>query len=72
MRDALKALKTDLHPALREAFMRLYGYTGDESGIRHELTEGGREIDVADARYMLIACSAFVNYLRSKSQRELE
>jgi AbiJ N-terminal domain 4 len=69
--QALKAIKIDLHPAFKSAFEKLYGYTSDESGIRHSLMEDSREIDQADARYMLIACSAFVNYLRAKSAKEL-
>ena len=68
----LRALNVDLHPALVQAFTKLYGYTSDEGGIRHALTEDARPIDLADARYMLIACSAFVNYLKLKSGRELE
>jgi hypothetical protein len=69
--DGLKALKIDIHPALAGAFSKLYGYTSDESGIRHAITEDGRAIDQADARYMLIACSAFANYLRAKGSEKL-
>ena len=28
-----------LHPALRQAFNNLYGYTSDEEGIRHPLLD---------------------------------
>ena len=28
-----------IHPALREAMNRLYGYTSDEGGIRHAMLE---------------------------------
>ena len=36
---ALKSLERSgtLHPALKEAFTKLYGYTSDEQGIRHAL-----------------------------------
>lgn len=68
--DALKAINIDLHPALKEAFNKLYGYTSDESGIRHSLSDDGRVVDQADARYMLIVCSAFANYLRAKSTKK--
>ncbi|MGI8546415.1 MAG: AbiJ-NTD4 domain-containing protein [Gemmatimonadaceae bacterium] len=54
--------RSKLHPALKKAFAQLYGYTSDADGIRHALlTEP--HIDVNDARFMLVACSAFVNYL---------
>lgn len=65
---AIKKLKEcgiHIHPALEGAFSSLYGYTSDENGIRH----GGIDFKNApaeDAKYMLISCSAFVNYLMEK------
>lgn len=64
--DAQKDVQ--LHPALRDAFSKLYGYTSDESGIRHALTEES-DLDVEDATFMLVACSAFVNYLIQKATK---
>ena len=64
----LKKLKENgiyIHPALENAFSSLYGYTSDENGIRH----GGIDFTNApeeDAKYMLLSCSAFVNYLIAK------
>ncbi|MFP6582880.1 MAG: hypothetical protein VCD00_10035 [Candidatus Hydrogenedentota bacterium] len=55
----------DLHPALKEAFSSLYGYTSDEGGIRHSATDG-KVIDFDDAKFMLVTCTAFVNYVRGK------
>lgn len=65
---ALKAIESGnkLHPALKSAFVKLYGYTSDADGIRHALLEESN-LDQADARFMLVACSAFVNYLLAKS-----
>lgn len=54
-----------IHGALREAFKKLYGYTSDSGGIRHALTDEDN-LGMEDARFMLVACSAFVNYLRAK------
>jgi len=61
--DALKSMndKTPMHPALREAMSKLYGYTSDASGVRHSLTEAS-SIDEAEAKFMIVACSAFVNF----------
>lgn len=62
---ALKKLEDNgvvIHGALREAFSKMYGYTSDEDGIHH----GGidfKHAPIEDARYMLVTCSAFVNYL---------
>ncbi len=64
----LKKLKdkgVHIHPAMEKAFTSLYGYTSDETGIRH----GGIDFQNApseDAKYMLVSCSAFVNYLIEK------
>lgn len=61
--------KIDLHPALRRAFLNLYGYTCDADGIRHALMDEKVKSDFDEAKFMLVACSAFVNYLISKSAK---
>ncbi|WP_148193080.1 AbiJ-NTD4 domain-containing protein [Pseudomonas syringae] len=62
--QALKVLekKHHLHPALNKAFSSLYGYTNDANGIRHSLMDDGTTLTSADARWMLISCSAFINF----------
>lgn len=52
-----------IHGALKASFSSLYGYTSAAGGIRHGLEEGDIEILFEDAKYMLISCSAFINYL---------
>ena len=64
--QALKDLETkgiSIHSALKKSFSSLYGYTSDEGGIRH--AEGLFESNVTfeEAKYMLVSCCAFVNYL---------
>ena len=65
---ALKKLKDkgiEIHNSLEEAFKKLYGYTSDADGIRHggiDFTNASEE----DAKYMLVSCSAFINYLKVK------
>ena len=65
--QALKILekKASLHKALKKAFESLYGYTSDKEGIRHALLEEST-LSFEDAKFMLVACSAFVNYLTYK------
>jgi hypothetical protein len=60
--DALKKIR-NCHPALSQGFQKIYGYTSDESGIRHSLIDES-VITYADAKFMLVACSAFVSYLQ--------
>lgn len=55
----------ELHSALKTAFSSLYGYTSDEGGIRHALTEK-EVVDFEDAKFMLVTCSAFINYVEGK------
>lgn len=65
--DALQALEAhaELHGALRKGFEAIYGYTSDAKGIRHALLEDS-VVTFADAKFMLVACSAFVNYVLAK------
>jgi hypothetical protein len=66
--QALKEIERthNIPSSLKSAFNTLYGYTSDEGGIRHGLLEGDIKVDLEEARFMLIACSAFINYLLSK------
>ena len=54
--------KGTLHPALEKSFSSMYGYTSDADGIRHALMDDDN-LTNADARFMLISCSAFINYV---------
>ncbi|MCX7598710.1 MAG: hypothetical protein N2512_07545 [Armatimonadetes bacterium] len=71
--EALKAIerggRVTLHPALKYAFNKLYGYASDEGGIRHALTEDSRPVTVDEAKFFLVACSAFINYLKAKAEQ---
>lgn len=58
-----------LHPHLAEAFKKLYHYTSDEEGIRHSFFSGDQKVDFDEAKLMLVLCSAFVNYVRTKQSR---
>ncbi|MCR5421561.1 MAG: hypothetical protein K6E98_11180 [Lachnospiraceae bacterium] len=73
--DALKQIEKNntvsIHPAMKEAFLKLYGYTSDsEAGIRHAAAIGGSGASFAEARYMLVTCAAFINYLKINMSNE--
>lgn len=57
-----------IHPALQEGFNKIYGYTSDEGGIRHALLNEDK-LEQEDAIFMLVSCSAFVNYLIVKADK---
>ena len=60
----------ELHPALREAFSSLYGYTSDEQGIRHALLdEAASPAQRDEAVFMLGACASFVSYMLRKHRQ---
>lgn len=60
----MKAKGFHLHPSLVKAFQKLFGYASDAAGIRHGGLSPADE-DQAVAKFMLVACTAFVNYLLS-------
>ena len=68
--QALKRIeeKVSLHPALKNTFSNLYGYTSNAEGIRHALL-GEPNLSFEDAKFMLVSCSAFINYLISKASK---
>jgi hypothetical protein len=70
--EALKHLSDKgiaIPPILQTAFGKLYAYTNDpETGIRHALmTKSGDYIPGSpEALYMLVSCTAFINFLNQK------
>lgn len=58
----LKAAGVELHPALESAWSKMYGWTSDAEGIRHAAISEA-DSDQSLAKYMLVACSAFVSYV---------
>lgn len=55
--------------ALKEGFKKIYGYTSQEGGIRHALTDESVSPTFEDAKYMIVSCSAFINYLSDKARK---
>jgi hypothetical protein len=60
--------KVGLHPRLEKGFSAIYEYTSDAGGIRHAMLNESA-CDCVDAKYMLVSCSAFVNYLIGKASK---
>ncbi|MBD3192153.1 MAG: hypothetical protein GF308_16030 [Candidatus Heimdallarchaeota archaeon] len=70
LRKAMKVIekeqKIEFHRALMNGFDKIYGWTSDEDGIRHAMIDLPT-LSSEDAKFMLVACSAFVNYLVEKA-----
>ncbi|MFX0204064.1 MAG: AbiJ-NTD4 domain-containing protein [Candidatus Hodarchaeota archaeon] len=66
--DALRELseKAEIHGVLKSGFKKLYGYSSDEDGIRHAILDLPN-VGFSEAKYMIVSCSAFVNYLIAKA-----
>ncbi len=66
--EGIKILEKNiaLHPALKDAYSKLYGWSSDDGGIRYSLMEESN-LTMADAKYMLVICSALTNYIIEKS-----
>ncbi len=67
---ALDALSqhTELHGAFKAALKQLYGYTSDADGIRHAILDEPN-VDFEDAKFMLVACSAFTTFFLGKASK---
>lgn len=68
--DALKSLVkngVEIPEMLKRSFVLLYAYTNDKTtGIRHALIDSTEQPGFDEAKFMLVTCSAFVNYLEGK------
>lgn len=56
-----------LHPAFVEAIVKLFGFSSDEEGVRHASTGEPLNADQNTALFMLVICSAFVNYITAEN-----
>lgn len=63
--DALKVLesKRGLKGQLKSAFEKLYNFTNDKGGIRHAEGLFVSDVSFEEAKFMLVSCCAFINYL---------
>lgn len=64
--NCLKVIDIDLNKQFKTALNNLYGWTNKEDGIRHGHTGEELKTTFDEAKFMLVSCSAFINYLISK------
>ena len=66
LKDAINGLIANgmnIHGSLKSAILALYGYASDEGGIRHAERETESTVTFEEAKFMMVTCSAIVNYL---------
>lgn len=70
--DTLKTIRKkgiEIPQMLTVAFEKLYVYTNDKTtGIRHALMDDVNEPGFEEAKFMLVACCGFVNYIKAKNK----
>ena len=68
--EALKKLEKNgvkIPVFLKSGFEKLYVYTNNEkTGIRHALMDDADAPQYDEAKFMIVACSAFINYIQGK------
>ena len=68
--SALESAGILRHSALKQAFVKLYGYTNDKQGIRHALTDSdSADVDMHEAVFMFGVCASFAAYLSAKHKQ---
>lgn len=68
--NKLEKRDVTIQAQLKDAFIKMYAYTNQPTtGIRHALMYDAKNYTPAsdETYFMIVACSAFVNYLRRKS-----
>lgn len=66
LNKAIQKLPFEIDKSFASAFIKLYSWTSSSDGIRHGETGDEIKSSFEEAKYMLVTCSAFVNYLISK------
>lgn len=65
--DKLESRGVRINGEMKKGFEKLYHYTNDATtGIRHALMEDTASPTKDEAIYMMVVCSAFINYLNNK------
>lgn len=66
----LESKGININGQFKTSLSTLYSYTNNkEDGIRHALMEKNTVIDQEDAKFMLVACSTFINYFIVKADK---
>ena len=67
--SCLSQIDYGFSPNFKAGVTKLYNWTSQDGGIRHGASGEDIIISFEDAKYMLVICSAFVNYLVAKKAK---
>jgi hypothetical protein len=56
-----------VHPALVESANKLFGYASDRDGVRHASKGTSTPVDFDEAKLVIVAASAWVNFIAAKA-----
>lgn len=70
LNKCLQNLPFDIDKNFKQAVIKMYSWTSSSDGIRHGITKEEIKSSFAEAKYMLVICSAFVNYLIEKENKK--
>lgn len=68
LNKGLQSLPFEIDNNFKQGIVRLYSWTSSSDGIRHGAHEGEILSGFDEAKYMLVSCCAFINYLISKNE----
>ena len=66
---AINNLTFDIDKNFTKGMINLYSWTSSSDGIRHGKSNDEIKSAFDEAKYMLVSCSAFINYLISKHEK---
>lgn len=66
IKELRKHQRVYIHPSLLNSINSLYGWAGDESGIRHS-QKNESKVDVEDAQFILVTCCSLASYITAKA-----
>lgn len=67
---AINNIPFEIDSNFKGAIVKMYSWTSSADGIRHGVTGDEIKSKFAEAKYMLVTCSAFINYLIEKKENE--
>ncbi|PKN15599.1 MAG: hypothetical protein CVU67_00380 [Deltaproteobacteria bacterium HGW-Deltaproteobacteria-24] len=67
----IKQMNLDIQKQFTKTLSGLYTWTCQEDGMRHAHTGEELKTGFDEAKFMLVACSAFINYLISKQKNSI-